>query len=67
MREEGEGRDFIRVWVEHQGDGQLTDFQFELVSLFFFFYKTKKKLFNKAAVLYTFSTLSFFCVFILLL
>lgn len=32
---EGEGRDFNRVWVEHQGDGELTDFQLELVSLFF--------------------------------
>lgn len=35
MREEGEGRDFNRVWVEHQGDGELSDFQLELVSLFF--------------------------------
>lgn len=39
---EGEGRDFNRVWVEHQGDGELTDFQLELVSLFFFFTKLKK-------------------------
>lgn len=40
MREEGEGRDFNRVRVERQGDGELTDFQLELVS--FFFNKTKK-------------------------